>query len=121
MLKSKKIISLSLVIFLAILLLKFSTPSAQADVTLSDPFNLKGKDLTEVILRILQVSLGFVGIVALLMFIIGGFEFLMSGGNQNLIKKGKDTLVWASIGIVVILLSYSILKFIFERLVNVSK
>jgi len=117
----KKILSLSIILFLAVILLKFSSPAAQADVTLPDPLNLQGKDLTEVILRILQVSLGFVGIVALLMFIIGGFEFLMSGGNQNLIKKGKDTLVWASIGIVVILLSYSILKFIFERIVNVSK
>lgn len=117
----KKIISLTLVILLAVIFLKLFSSPASADVTLPDPLNLKGKDLTEVILRILQVSLGFVGIVALLMFIIGGFEFLMSGGNQNLIKKGKDTLVWASIGIVVILLSYSILKFIFERLVNVSK
>jgi len=115
---SKRVILLIIVLFVACFSLKISSVAA---VTLPDPLGLKGADLTEVLIRILKVSLGFVGIVALFMFIIGGFEFLMSGGNQNLIKKGKETLVWASIGIVVILLSYSILKFVFENVVNVSK
>ena len=114
--KSKKIISFILTILFTVFFLVLSSCPTLGAVTLPDPLNLKDKDLTEVIIRILQVALGFVGIAALFMFIIGGFEFLMSGGNQNMIKRGKDTLIWAAIGIVVILLSYSILKFIFERI-----
>lgn len=118
--KFKKIISLVLVIFLAVFFLKLFSYEAMADISLPDPLKLEDKSLVELILRIIKVALGFVGIVALFMFIIGGFEFLMSAGNPNLIKKGKDTLIWATIGIVVILLSYSILKFIFERITAAS-
>jgi hypothetical protein len=71
-------------------------------------------DLMTVLLRVMQIALALVDIFALFMFILGGFEFLISAGNPNMIKRAKDTLIWATIGIVVITLSYSILKFIFE-------
>ncbi len=76
----------------------------------SDPVNL----LT-VMLRIMQIALAAVDIFALFMFILGGFEFLISAGNPTMIKKAKDTLIWATLGILVITLSYTILKFIFEE------
>ena len=84
--------------------------------SLPDPLNLKNVDLIEVNLRIIKAILGVVGIVALFFFVLGGFEILTSAGNENKIKKGRDTLVWAAIGVVVIILSYSILKFLFDRL-----
>lgn len=78
--------------------------------------NKDGKpiSLIDVMLRVMQIALAAVDIFALFMFILGGFEFLISAGNPNLIKKAKDTLVWATLGILVITLSYSILKFLFE-------
>ena len=74
----------------------------------------KDVDLLKVLLRIMQVALAAVDIFALFMFILGGFQFLISAGNPSIVKRAKDTLVWATIGILVITLSYSILKFIFE-------
>lgn len=97
--------------------------AAEGDVVslpnpLGDRFN--ETDLIQVLVRSLQIALGAVDVFALFMFIIGGFELLMSGGNQTLVKKGKDTLLWATIGVVVITLSYSVLKFIFEGLTTVT-
>ena len=71
--------------------------------------------LLDVLLRVLQIALAAVDIFSLFMFIYGGFQLLISAGNPNMIKKAKDTLVWATLGILVITLSYSILKFIFEE------
>lgn len=70
--------------------------------------------LIDVLLRVLQIALAAVDIFALFMFILGGFQLLISAGNPERIKKAKDTLVWATLGVLVITLSYSILKFIFE-------
>lgn len=75
----------------------------------------KNINLVKVILRVLQIVLAAVDIFALFMVILGGFEFLISAGNPNMVKKAKDTLVWAIVGILVITLSYSVLKFIFEE------
>lgn len=97
------------------------SPSALAqDVSIPNPLGTK-KDsdqpisLLDVLLRVMQIALAAVDIFALFMFILGGFELLISAGNPNMIKKAKDTLVWATLGILVITLSYSILKFVFEE------
>ncbi|MBI4407327.1 MAG: hypothetical protein HY565_02390 [Candidatus Kerfeldbacteria bacterium] len=62
---------------------------------------------------IIQALLGIVGAGALLMFIWGGFHMIFSGGSEERIKKGRDTLLWAVIGMAVILTSYAVLQFIF--------
>ncbi|MFH0804745.1 MAG: hypothetical protein V1916_00955 [Patescibacteria group bacterium] len=90
------------------------TPSLPNPLLPPGTGNDKPVNVLTIMLRIMQIALALVDIFALFMFILGGFEFLISAGNPTMIKRAKDTLVWAVIGIVVITLSYSILKFIFE-------
>lgn len=99
-----------------------NTTTTTAGPTLPNPIGVKIEDgkekpinLLDVMLRVMQIALAAVDIFALFMFILGGFELLISAGNPERIKKAKDTLVWATLGILVITLSYSILKFIFEE------
>lgn len=63
-------------------------------------------DLNTVIGMVINVALGFAGAISLLMFILGGVQMLVSGGNAEMVKKGKATLTWAALGIVVIFCSY---------------
>ena len=119
----KHLISLALLIAVCTAVLSVSVvlpaPSAVAqEVTLPNPLGEKDGEpisLIDVMLRVMQICLAAVDIFALFMFILGGFELLISAGNPNMIKKAKDTLVWATLGILVITLSYSILKFVFEE------
>ena len=62
--------------------------------------------------RIIKGALGIVGAVALAIFVWGGFLWLTSGGSPEKIKKGRDALVWAIIGLVIIFGSYLILNYI---------
>ena len=66
--------------------------------------------------KVINAILGMVGSIALLMFVYGGFLWLTAGGNPEQIKKGKDVLVWASIGLVVIFTSYALVHFIIKAL-----
>jgi hypothetical protein len=68
----------------------------------------KVKSIPELIGNVIRVVLGLVGSVALLMFVYGGMLWLTSGGNPDKIKKAKDTLVWASIGLIIIFASYAL-------------
>ncbi|MFA6908510.1 MAG: hypothetical protein WC289_01355 [Patescibacteria group bacterium] len=112
----------ALFIFLLILTLSLPLFSYAQDVTLPNPLgsDFSDKDLITVLVQSLKIVLGAVDIFALFMFIIGGFELLMSGGSPTLVKKGKDTILWATLGILTITFSYSILKFIFESLNTVT-
>ena len=66
--------------------------------------------------RIIYAFMGVTGTVALLMFVIGGFQWMTAAGSPEKIKKGRDTLMWAVLGLVVIFSSYAILKAILETI-----
>lgn len=59
--------------------------------------------IQQIIGRGISVVLGIMGSIALAMFFYGGYLWLISGGSSDKIKKGKETLIWATIGLAVIL------------------
>lgn len=56
-----------------------------------------------------QALTGLVGIAVFIMFVVGGFSFLFSGGDQKKLEKARGTLTNAIIGVVVIISAYLIL------------
>lgn len=66
--------------------------------------------------RISQIILGIVGSLTLLMFIYGGFTFLTSGGSSEKVSKGKNIIIAAVIGLIIVFSSYLIIKFTIEKL-----
>ena len=49
---------------------------------------------------------GLIGAIVLLMYIIGGFYFLTSGGIQERVTKGKKFLFTSTIGLLIVMFSY---------------
>lgn len=66
--------------------------------------------------NIIKIALGLVGSLALVMFIYGGLMMMVSSGNSDLISKGRNTLIWAVLGLVVIFSSYTIINFVLTRI-----
>jgi len=58
--------------------------------------------------------LGIVGSIALLFFIYGGFTFLISAGNSAQVDKGKNIIIGAVVGLVIVFASYLIIKFVLQ-------
>lgn len=77
-------------------------------------------DIKVLISRIINTILGIIGSLALALFVYGGLTFMTAGGKPEQIQKGKDTLVWAVIGLAVIFTSYVILNFVFQTLVKIN-
>jgi hypothetical protein len=57
-----------------------------------------------------------VGAVAVLMVIIGGLRYALSGGDASGIKSAKDTILYAIVGVVVAALSYAVVNFVIFKL-----
>lgn len=66
--------------------------------------------------RIIYGFLGITGALALIMFVIGGFQWMTAAGNADRVKKGRDTLMWAVLGLIIIFSSYAILRAVFQIL-----
>ncbi|MEI6596779.1 MAG: pilin [bacterium] len=82
-------------------------------VTLPNPLGIKtGTSIPTLLGNVIQAVLGVVGSLALVMFIYGGITWMLSSGNQEQVTKGKNILIWATIGIVIIFTSYALVKFV---------
>ena len=66
--------------------------------------------------RLIKAMLGIVGSLALVMFIYGGFTWMLAAGNADAVAKGKSILIWATLGLVVIFSSYALIQFVFTSL-----
>ena len=95
-------------------------PSAcpTGSVCLSNPLNVDSPQA--LIGSIINAALGIIGSIALIIFIYGGFVWLTSGGNAQKVTQGQHILMWAAIGLVVIFLSYALVKFVLIDLLNAA-
>ncbi len=73
---------------------------------------LSANSIPELITRIIRILLLLIAMVAVVMIIVGGFRMVASSGNPAALTKAKQTIIWAVIGLVVALLSFSIVAII---------
>ena len=73
-------------------------------------------DLTSSIRTVFTFIFSVLGIVAVVVIVLGGFYFLTSTGDPAKIKKGKDTILWGIVGLVVCLFAFAIVNFILGAL-----
>lgn len=59
-----------------------------------------------------------VGIIGVLMFLVGGFQYMISAGNKAVSGEAKKTMINAIIGIVLVLAAYVFLSTINRQLVD---
>ncbi len=68
------------------------------------------------ILWVTERLLWLAGSIAVIFLIIGGYRYLTSAGNEEAAEKGKKTLVTSIIGLVVIILSATIVRIVANTL-----
>lgn len=76
----------------------------------SDVATIKGLEV--IFNNILTIALGLVAIVLFVMLILGGFSLLTAGGNAQQAEGAKKTVTYAILGMVFIIMSYLIFRFI---------
>lgn len=65
-------------------------------------------DLTSVIKNILKAVIGVAGFVAVVFVVIGGIQYTTSIGDPGKIKKARDTILYALIGLIICALAFVI-------------
>jgi formate hydrogenlyase subunit 3/multisubunit Na+/H+ antiporter MnhD subunit len=70
------------------------------------------QSLSQLITNIIRILLLIVGSIAVLFIIYGGYMYVTSAGNEEQAEKGRNTLVNALIGIVVVTMAYVLVTII---------
>ena len=67
---------------------------------------------------IVNIMLFIIGALSVIMLIIGGIRYTISGGNASAITAAKNTIMYAIVGIIVAVLAYAIVNFVLTTLVG---
>lgn len=78
------------------------------------------QDIRLIIGRIINVALSFLGIIAVLIVLYGGFTWMTAGGNAEKVERAKKILINGVIGLTVIFLSWAITAFVLNALTQAT-
>ncbi|MDD4996116.1 MAG: hypothetical protein PHW15_01380 [Patescibacteria group bacterium] len=77
--------------------------------------------ITEVVGNIIKIVLSLLGLVAVVLVIIGGFQWMASAGNEDKIKSAKKLIGSALVGLIIVVLAYAIATFVISNIVEVTE
>lgn len=66
--------------------------------------------------RVITLLLFVVGVLSIIMLIIGGLRFVLSGGNKEKTTAARNTILYAIIGLLVAFFSYAIINFVVQAI-----
>jgi hypothetical protein len=66
--------------------------------------------------KVTNILLFLVGAISVIMLIIGGIRYVVSGGDQAAVTSAKNTILYAIVGIVVAFLAYAAVQFVTSSL-----
>ena len=85
-----------------------------------ETIELGNRDIRATIASIINVAMGLLGILAVVIILIGGFQWMTAGGNEENVDKAKKRIIQGVIGLAIILASWAIARFVLESLVTAT-
>lgn len=69
---------------------------------------------------IIKILLGFLGIIAVIIILYGGFKWMTAAGNEDNVSSAKKIIGAGVIGLVIILMAFGIAQFVIDSLYNAT-
>jgi hypothetical protein len=130
---SKYLIALAVVSFLVVPALSFQAlAQTPPPATGGDPFGinpvttgldgvLADGDPREMAGRIINVALGFLGLIAVVIILMGGFKWMTAGGNEDKVSEAKKLLGAGVIGLAIVLAAWAVSSFVIDAIYDATQ
>ena len=69
-------------------------------------------DVMDTATHVIDIIMGFLGLIAVVIVLIGGFQWMTAAGNEDKVKTAKKTLSAGIIGLVIVLAAWGIARFV---------
>lgn len=74
--------------------------------------------LTTNVASIINAVIGVLGLVAVVIIIIGGVNYMTSAGDAGKVKTAKNTILYGVIGLVICVLAFAIVNFVISNVLK---
>ncbi len=104
----------------AFVLPEFAQAQAGGLAGIAESAGLSNATLPEIIGGLIRIFLSILGVIFLVLMIYAGFLWMTAGGDDDKVTVAKNTIIRASVGLAIILLSYAITAFVMNALTGGS-
>jgi amino acid transporter len=77
-------------------------------------------NLTSMIVGVINVVLGFLGVIAVVIILFAGFKWMTAAGSEEKVKDAETMIIQAIMGLVVIFLAWVIANFVISGLMTAT-
>ena len=70
------------------------------------------QDPRDAAVNIVRYLMTFLGIIAVVVILLGGFQWLTAAGNEDKVASAKRTIIAGVIGLIIILAAFAIVTFV---------
>ena len=81
---------------------------------------LTNSDPRETAVKIINTALGFLGLIAVVIVLYGGFMWMTAAGNEERISKAKQILTAGIIGLVIIAMAWAIASYVVGAIMDAT-
>ncbi len=78
-------------------------------------------DLKTAIAQLINVALGFLGVIAVVIILMGGFKWMTAGGVDKNVEEAKRLIIAGIIGLAIILAAYAIASFVISSILTATQ
>ena len=100
--------------------LSTETGTISPDTTVQDCEKTGDGSFGFLVQRIINIFSVVVGAVSVIMIIIGGFRYIISGGDSNGVGAAKNTILYAIVGLVIVIFAQLIVRFILTSVTPIA-
>ncbi len=90
--------------------------SCNNDTNPNDSSKKLSTGLTGFINKVVDILIFLIGAISVIMIIVGGIRYVVSGGDSNAVTGAKNTILYAIVGLVVAIMAYAIVNFVLSSL-----
>ena len=86
------------------------------DTDITGTIGLGEKDPRDIAAGVINVILGFLGIIADVIILLGGFKWMTAGGNEDKVAEARNLILAGIVGMVIILAAFAIATFVISNI-----
>jgi len=75
---------------------------------------------SKIIAQVIKTLLSLFSLIAIVIIIVAGFQWMTSGGSEDKIKAAKKLMSSALVGLIIIIFAYAISYFVIQKLSEVT-
>ena len=109
---------LMVVMLSAFSMVAFAQPELGLNFVDQTGLQTTNSDPRAVAVQVVTYLLTFLGIIAVVVILLGGFRWMTAGGNEDNVASAKKTVIAGMIGLVIVLSAYVIVNFVVGMTTN---